>query len=184
MIHNALLVGKILVIGAITLGKPSAIQPFVNNTFNPMVKSTIGVDFALKEVEVTIGTTHPAIEHVVLQLWDLAGEHKYQSILPYYIAGTQGIIFAFDCTQPKTLTILAEYIANINIYIDVKQLPTILMSTKHDLTATIQTEDIQEYRQKYAIQDYYSTSALTGFNIDTVFQRVGQLLADKIISTG
>ena len=177
------LVFKVIIVGASNVGKTSAIQRFVDKTFMSVQKSTIGVDFALKTIQVTLGTIHPTSEQVTLQLWDLAGEQKYQAILPYYLAGTQGIIFAFDGTEPLTLVALDGYMAILKTYLDITALPAILISTKHDLTTSIHMSEVQDFMLTYIIQEYIPTSALTGLNIDHVFQHIGQLLLQNLEDT-
>lgn len=59
---------KIIIIGDPTVGKTSFIQRYVQNTFSKDYKGTIGVDFALKQVQ--FQDSH----FVKLQLWDIAGK--------------------------------------------------------------------------------------------------------------
>ncbi|KHJ94407.1 hypothetical protein OESDEN_05664 [Oesophagostomum dentatum] len=57
---------KILVIGDPATGKTSIIRRFVHNVFTANYKATIGVDFALKRIELDDHT------QVYLQLWDIS----------------------------------------------------------------------------------------------------------------
>uniref|UniRef100_A0A8C1J235 RAB38, member RAS oncogene family n=1 Tax=Cyprinus carpio TaxID=7962 RepID=A0A8C1J235_CYPCA len=57
---------KILVIGDLGVGKTSIIKRYVHQNFSPNYRATIGVDFALKVLNLDQET-------VRLQLWDIAG---------------------------------------------------------------------------------------------------------------
>ncbi|KAI4887889.1 hypothetical protein NFI96_000721 [Prochilodus magdalenae] len=57
---------KILVIGDLGVGKSSIIKRYVHHNFSPNYRATIGVDFALKVLNLEQET-------IRLQLWDIAG---------------------------------------------------------------------------------------------------------------
>lgn len=57
---------KVLVIGDLGVGKTSIIKRYVQQSFSPNYRATIGVDFALKVLNWDTET-------VRLQLWDIAG---------------------------------------------------------------------------------------------------------------
>ncbi len=57
---------KVLVIGDLGVGKTSIIKRYVHQNFSPNYRATIGVDFALKVLNLNQET-------VRLQLWDIAG---------------------------------------------------------------------------------------------------------------
>ena len=173
---------KVLIIGASRVGKTTAVQHFIDKKFVSIQHPTIGVDFSLKSVSL-IHTMMPSIpESVILQLWDIAGEKKFRTIMPCYLTGTQGIILACDCTNPLTLVQLDEYLELVKLYLDTTRIPTILMSTKHDLPSILDPADIDVFMHEHKIHEYFPTSAVTGLNIDTVFQHMGQLIAENIVA--
>ena len=174
---------KVLIIGANKVGKTTAIQRFIDKKYVSEMHPTIGVDFSLKSILLTPNTKFSTPQLVVLQLWDIAGEKKFRTIMPYYLTGTQGIILACDCTNPLTLVQLDEYLEFVKLYLDTTHIPTILMSTKHDLSSMLKPADVDVFMLQHIIHDYFPTSAVSGLNIDTVFQRIGQLISEKIISS-
>ena len=94
--------------------------------------------------------------------------------MPYYIMGTQGLILACDSTNPLTLVQLDEFLAFVKQYLDPVHIPTILLSTKHDLPVNLKDVDIETFMHQHMINEYFPTSAVTGLNIDAAFHRISQ----------
>ena len=173
---------KVLIIGASRVGKTTAIQHFIDKKFVSIQHPTIGVDFSLKSISLIHDMTLSIPQSVILQLWDIAGEKKFRTIMPYYLTGTQGIILVCDCTNPLTLVQLDEFLELVKLYLDTAHIPMVLMSTKHDLPSMLGPADIDVFMYQHKIYEYFSNSAVTGLNIDTVFQHIGQLIAKKLVS--
>lgn len=76
---------------------------------------------------------HLQLDSVVLQIWDMSGEEQFRFILPNYIAGTQGLLLAFDCTNYQTLQHLNDWLTLIMPSL-MKNIPLILISMKQDLS--------------------------------------------------
>lgn len=63
---------KVLVIGDLGVGKTSIIKRYVHQHFSANYRATIGVDFALKVLDLDQDT-------IRVQLWDIAGEDLTQT---------------------------------------------------------------------------------------------------------
>jgi small GTP-binding protein len=174
---------KIMLAGEVNVGKTTAIKRFVSKTFNTESKSTIGVDFAFKRIQINETSPNQEEKTVVLQIWDVAGERRFRDILPFYISGMKGIILAFDCTSHTTLEALNEWINLIEKHLDLSTIPIMLISTKHDLTPQVRKEEIAKFLRKHRIIHYYPTSSVTGRNIETVFTKISQLMIQTILQT-
>ena len=83
---------KFIMVGGSGVGKTAAILRFCDNKFNPNLMNTIGVDFKTKFVLVG----HSKIK---LQLWDTAGQEKFQSITQSYYKNSDACIAMFDITN-------------------------------------------------------------------------------------
>ena len=87
---------KIILIGSSGVGKSSIITRFMDQIFTQEnTKSTIGVDFKTKTIEVDNKT-------VKLQIWDTAGQEKFRSLTKIFIKDSKIVIFVYDITTKKS----------------------------------------------------------------------------------
>ena len=84
---------KIVILGDSGVGKTTLLQQYVHNKLNANTKPTIGADFSKKEVEVD-GQT------VTLQIWDTAGQEKFQSLGFAFYRGADCCALCYDLTNP------------------------------------------------------------------------------------
>ena len=86
---------KLIVIGDSSVGKTSLIQRYVNKTFVSQYSATIGADFLSKEVLIDDKVC-------ALQIWDTAGQEKFQSLGPAFYKGSEGCIIVYDITNSQS----------------------------------------------------------------------------------
>ena len=174
MTAEILSIFKVIIIGASGIGKTSLIHRYVDRIFLPDFKPTIGADFSLKHVflsDLQLGHS------IALQIWDMAGEERFQTILPFYGAGAHGLILTFDSTNYNTLRQLEQWYKIISLSITDK-IPMILISTKHDLPdSKIITEIISTFEKNHKFDLYIPTSAKDGLGVDITFQKITHLIA-------
>lgn len=92
---------KICLLGTSGVGKTSLIARFVDNSFSDRYLTSVGVAIKKKTVQVD-GT------EVVLTIWDLAGDDKFQRLESSYLRGTSGCLLVADGTRGVTLDDLLE----------------------------------------------------------------------------
>uniref|UniRef100_A0A0N4ZVH5 small monomeric GTPase n=1 Tax=Parastrongyloides trichosuri TaxID=131310 RepID=A0A0N4ZVH5_PARTI len=100
---------KILVIGESGVGKSSLMLRFVDDTFNPELSATIGVDFRVTTVNVNG-------DLVKLAIWDTAGQERFRTLTPSYYRGAQGVICVYDVSSRVTFTKLDHWLSEIDTY--------------------------------------------------------------------
>ena len=71
--HPHLSLSTVVLIGDSGVGKSNLLSRFTRNEFNLESKSTIGVEFATRSIQVD-GKTIKA------QIWDTAGQERYRAI--------------------------------------------------------------------------------------------------------
>ncbi|MFX1537258.1 MAG: Rab family GTPase [Promethearchaeota archaeon] len=166
---------KVVIVGPSQVGKTCFVHRYTDNKFLGDLKQTIGVDFALKKIDVNLEDKEAQIS---LQLWDFAGELHYEYILPYYIKGTHIIILAFNSANIKTFEMLPRWLETVRKH--VPDIPIILVSMKNDLGRTVSDKLVKEFMEKENIEHVFHTSSMTGENVESVFQKCVEY-AQKLI---
>lgn len=77
------------------LGKSNLLSRFTRNEFSLETKSTIGVEFATRSIQVD-GKTIKA------QIWDTAGQERYRAITSAYYRGAVGALLVYDIAKSVT----------------------------------------------------------------------------------
>ena len=167
---------KILVLGDPFVGKTALIRKLVRDEFTSRYKTTTGVDFALKEMQVD-GET------VRLQLWDVAGKDStLGSIAKVYYRDTFGVLLVYDVTRPSSFDTVLKWKREIDEKVCLNNdepVPVVLLGNKCDIeTATADTAELDRFCGQHGFIAWFDVSAKTGFNID----EAGRTLVQKILS--
>jgi len=83
---------KIVLVGDCGVGKTQIRNRYTLDEFNPQSKSTIGVEFAFKTVNINGND-------IKGQIWDTSGEERYRAITSAYYRGSVGAILVYDVTK-------------------------------------------------------------------------------------
>ena len=87
---------KIIMIGNSGVGKSCLIMRGVNDEFNPVFISTIGVDFC----NYYIRLDNKAI--VKLMIWDTAGQERFKAITKAYFRGAHAVMIVYDVNNRES----------------------------------------------------------------------------------
>jgi small GTP-binding protein len=116
---------KIVLIGDSGVGKTNLLSRFTRDQFNPESKSTIGVEFATKTLEVEG-------KQVKAQIWDTAGQERYRAITSAYYRGAIGAMLLYDITTSLTFSSLARWLRELRENAD-PNIVVMLVGNKSDL---------------------------------------------------
>ena len=158
---------KIVVLGDSDVGKTSLLQRYTQGKNPQNTKPTIGADFQKKEVVVnnTIVTT---------QIWDTAGQEKYESIGYAFYKGSDCCALCFDLTRKETFEHLTKwrngFLENAGTQ-DEQQFPFIVMGNKSDKAGDrqVSADQARSWCAENGDIPYFETSALENTNVDDAF---------------
>mmetsp|Transcript_10740 Transcript_10740/g.11799 ORF Transcript_10740/g.11799 Transcript_10740/m.11799 type:complete len:214 (+) Transcript_10740:50-691(+) len=157
---------KVVAVGNAGSGKTSIIQRYVNNNFSKNYKATVGVDFALKVVDLEQ-------TRVYLQLWDIAAQERYGSMTRIYYKDAVGAFVVFDMTRLNTFEAVERWKKDLESKLNSNDnIPVILIGNKIDLIKEggvrpcITEEEIQHYASTHGYSGWFVTSAKNNENIE------------------
>ncbi|KAE8723899.1 Ras-related protein YPTC6 [Hibiscus syriacus] len=156
---------KVVLIGDSGVGKSNLLSRFTRNEFCLESKSTIGVEFATRTLQVE-GRT------VKAQIWDTAGQERYRAITSAYYRGALGALLVYDVTKPTTFENVNRWLKELRDHAD-PNIVIMLIGNKTDLKhlRAVSTEDAQTYAEKEGLS-FIETSALDATNVEKAFQTI------------
>lgn len=156
---------KIVVIGDSGVGKSNILSRFTRNEFCLESKSTIGVEFATRTLQVE-GKT------VKAQIWDTAGQERYRAITSAYYRGAVGALLVYDITKRQTFDNVLRWLRELRDHAD-SNIVIIMAGNKSDLRhlRAVSEQDGQALAEKEGLS-FLETSALEAFNVDKAFHTI------------
>ena len=116
---------KIIIIGDSGVGKTNILSRYIKNSFSFDTRSTVGVEFGAKKVEVNG-------YKVKNQIWDTAGQERYRSITNTYYKGAKGALVVYDISKRDTFDNANKWINELRMNGE-KDVCIVLVGNKSDL---------------------------------------------------
>jgi len=156
------------------VGKTALTLRFTQDYFEADYKRTIGSDFAIKKIEL------PDIDtNVVLQVWDLAGQERFEVVRAGFYRGARGGLLVYDVTRKRTFMNIDRWReeANKNSGRDV---PMVVVANKVDLieSRVVSEKEGKEYAEQYDYL-YVESSALTGLNVEEAYAALCRVMIES-----
>lgn len=159
---------KVALIGNASVGKTSIIDRYLNNSFNPNVAASIGVDLSQRSL-----TIDGQVVNIVL--CDTAGQEVYESLVPVFIRSVDVVLLCFD---PRDATFELGLDRWNKAVDDVGSFPKYLVVTKHDLWPgdgeLLDLAHRDALCRRYNAAKMYLTSSLTGEGIEEMFEDIAR----------
>lgn len=171
---------SIAVLGQTSTGKSCLISRYVDHRFDLKVIPTCGTD-----VHPTIITLHG--KEYRLQIVDTAGQERFHSILPLSLRNIQGVVLVFDLTNRSSLFEgILEMLEIVEAHTP-DRTSMILVGNKADLVGQdarrsrreISKEEAEQFAQQRGVR-YVETSALSGQNVERVFELITNDIHDAL----
>ncbi|XP_068324541.1 ras-related protein RIC2-like [Pyrus communis] len=156
---------KVVLIGDSGVGKSNLLSRFTRNEFSLESKSTIGVEFATRSLDVD-GKVIKA------QIWDTAGQERYRAITSAYYRGAVGALLVYDVTRNSTFESVERWLKELRDHTD-PNIVVMLVGNKSDLRhlVAVSTEDGKSFAERESLY-FMETSALEATNVDNAFSEV------------
>lgn len=167
---------KICLLGAFSVGKTSLVRRFVHEVFDDRYTTTLGTKIETVVVQLDSGP-------VKLVIWDMEGAENaggetelVTSRMKAYLQGLNGVILVADGTRAATL----ETAHHLHQWIKTESpgTPAVLLLNKADLKTQWQ-ESPQGLERLSESLKCFSTSALSGTNVDKAFLHLAQVLSES-----
>jgi len=156
---------KVVLIGDSGVGKSNLLSRFTRNEFNLESKSTIGVEFATRSIQVD-GKTIKA------QIWDTAGQERYRAITSAYYRGAVGALLVYDIAKHLTYENVERWLKELRDHAD-QNIVIMLVGNKSDLRhlRAVPTDEAKAFAEKNNLS-FIETSALDSTNVEAAFQNI------------
>lgn len=182
----------VVLIGDSGVGKSNLLSRFTRNEFNLDSKSTIGVEFATRSIQVDSKT-------IKAQIWDTAGQERYRAITSAYYRGAVGALLVYDISKHQTYENVTRWLKELRDHADAN-IVIMLVGNKSDLRhlRAVPTEEAKAFASTLAIPtsdergweryqaasltnaillgenhlSFIETSALDASNVELAFQNI------------
>lgn len=156
---------KVVLIGDSGVGKSNLLSRFTRNEFSLESKSTIGVEFATRSINVDG-------KMIKAQIWDTAGQERYRAITSAYYRGAVGALLVYDITRHVTFENVERWLKELKDHTDTN-IVVMLVGNKSDLRhlRAVSTEDGQSFAEREGLY-FMETSALESTNVENAFKQI------------
>ncbi|MHA1169991.1 MAG: Rab family GTPase [Candidatus Hodarchaeales archaeon] len=171
---------KVCLLGDGAVGKTALKERYLGKGFTTSYLLTIGADFAVKTLDLQG-------KGVKFQIWDLAGQERFNSVRSLYYSGSHGGLLVFDVTRLDSFSNVTKWTEEFKKHVRKDNVPLILLGNKIDIRDMNNPNHITpEMGRKLCVQvaellgneevPYYETSALTGENVNLAFSQLAELI--------
>ncbi|MGC9781685.1 MAG: GTP-binding protein [Candidatus Heimdallarchaeota archaeon] len=169
---------KLVIIGDPAVGKTSIRRKYLGETTIKEYIYTICADFATKRIKLSNNLT------VQYQIFDLAGQPKFDKVRSSFYNGAQAAILVYDITNNTTLKNMQKWVSEAKRNNEDGSLETFVMvGNKIDLQDNKKSDDalLKKFLADLSREMghdilHIHTSALTGENIDLLFKKITEKL--------
>ena len=156
---------KIVLIGDLGVGKSNLLSRFTRDEFNLESRSTIGVEFATRTLEIDG-------RRVKAQIWDTAGQERYRAITSAYYRGAVGALIVYDILKTESYESVSRWLKELKEHADTN-IVIELVGNKSDLDhlRAVPTEEAKLFANENSLL-FTEASALSAEGVDLSFHQL------------
>ena len=156
---------KIIIVGDLSSGKTNIVTQYISHKFVQDSQPTIGVEMFNKDFQINE-------DKVSAQIWDTAGQEKYNALTSSYYKGAKGAIVVYDITQESTFLKVEQFAKDLKEKSD-KNVYMILVGNKIDLEENrkVSKEEGKILADKLKM-GFFEVSAKNGTGIEDLFKNL------------
>jgi len=143
---------KIVFIGDSNVGKSALIYRFVHNESLVDAKATVGIAF--KRTQIIDPDTG---EEYNMQIWDTAGQEKFQSVTTHHYRAADGALLVFDTTNHESLRSADRWLQELREHTD-ENVVVALVANKMDLNDASHLAAAKSFAKSQGLLCFHSSS--------------------------
>ena len=167
-----------MLIGDGGVGKTAIRERYLGKGFKAQYLLTIGADFAMRD-------DSAGGEPIRYQIWDLAGQQRFDAVREVYYKGCVGALLVYDVTRPDSYFNTPKWINELWTNNGRGRIPLVVVANKIDMRelsddtvspeqGRVFTERLTKLTKPEGFECHYiETSAKTGINIEAAFSLLG-----------
>ncbi|MFX0093597.1 MAG: Rab family GTPase, partial [Candidatus Hodarchaeota archaeon] len=169
---------KIVLMGDGAVGKTALRKNYFGLGFKKTYMATLGADFAVKTQKIS----YKGERTIEFQIWDLAGQPRFENVRGAYYRGCKGGLLCFDISRRETAENLEGWYREAVKNSRKRNFPVVVVANKIDLRLEVENalshdeglvfaENLQKKNEDSIIR-YIETSAKTGDNVVEAFEAI------------
>lgn len=152
---------KLILLGDSAVGKSKLVERYLQDNYDPRRLSTHALTLYRKNI--TLGDDG---KQVKIDLWDTAGQEKFNSMHPSYYYKAHVCILVFDVTRKSTYLNLKNWYQELRTYCP--NIPCILCANKCDVDYMVTRKNFKFPRENNI--PFFFVSSADGTNVVKVFE--------------
>ncbi len=180
--------GKVVLLGAPSVGKTSLLARYVDDKFSPEYHQTVGANFLIKEVDLKnvidrLNLKNPHITKDIkekgfkLYFWDIGGQEQNLFANEYYFVQAVGAMVIFSLDDIATFKQVDFWVQKLRELSG--EVPYIVIGNKSDLEKKVDADEIEQLIDQYGI-NYFETSAKLNKNVNACFEALSILILNNL----
>ena len=180
--------GKVVLLGAPSVGKTSLLARYVDDKFSPEYHQTVGANFLIKEVDLknvidNLNLMNPNLTKDIkdkgfkLYFWDIGGQEQNLFANEYYFVQAVGAMVIFSLNDKTTFNQVDFWVQKLRELSG--EVPYIIVGNKSDLEKEVNADEIEALVNHYGV-NYFEASAKLNKNVNASFEALSVLILNNL----